>query len=82
MTQDEKIYKETAKALIGYYSWHMDELLELYNAMGFPPDYIIDRDYNAMGQTHEKDLSKIHLKIEGDGAYIWMDGLHTYFIKL
>ena len=42
MTQDEKIYKETAKALIGYYSWHMDELLELYN---------------AMGQTHEKDLS-------------------------
>lgn len=34
MTQDEKIYKETAKALIGYYSWHMDELLELYNAMG------------------------------------------------
>ena len=61
MTQDEKIYKETAKALIGYYSWHMDELLELYN---------------------EKDLSKIHLKIEGDGAYIWMDGLHTYFIKL
>ena len=58
MTQDEKIYKETAKALIGYYSWHMDELLELYN---------------AMGQTHEKDLSKLHLKIEGDGAYIWMD---------
>ena len=54
MTQDEKIYKEAAKALIGYYSWHMDELLELYNAMGFPPD----------------------------GAYIWMDGLHTYFIKL
>lgn len=38
--------------------------------------------YNAMGQTHEKDLSKLHLKIEGDGAYIWMDGLHTYFIKL
>ena len=60
MTQDEKIYKEAAKAL-------MDELLELYN---------------AMGQTHEKDLSKLHLKIEGDGAYIWMDGLHTYFIKL
>ena len=58
MTQDEKIYKEAAKALIGYYSWHMDELLELYN---------------AMGQTHEKDLSKLHLKIEGDGAYIWMD---------
>ena len=48
MTQDEKIYKEAAKALIGYYSWHMDELLELYN---------------AMGQTHEKDLSKLHLKI-------------------
>ena len=46
---------------------HMDELLELYN---------------AMGQTHEKDLSKLHLKIEGDGTYIWMDGLHTYFIKL
>lgn len=67
MTQDEKIYKETAKALIGYYSWHMDELLELYN---------------AMGQTHEKNLSKLHLKIEGDGAYIWMDGLHNYFIKL
>ena len=67
MTQYEKIYKEAAKALIGYYSWHMDELLELYN---------------AMGQTHEKDLSKLHLKIEGDGAYIWMDGLHTYFIKL
>ena len=67
MTQDEKIYKEAATALIGYYSWHMDELLELYN---------------AMGQTHEKDLSKLHLKIEGDGAYIWMDGLHTYFIKL
>ena len=55
MTQDEKIYKEAAKALIGYYSWHMDELLELYN---------------AMGQMHEKDLSKLHLKIEGDGAYI------------
>ena len=49
MTQDEKIYKEAAKALIGYYSWHMDELLELYN---------------AMGQTHEKDLSKLHLKID------------------
>ena len=59
MTQDEKIYKEAAKALIGYYSWHMDELLELYN---------------AMGQTHEKDLSKLHLKIEAM-AHIsgWMD---------
>ena len=45
MTQDEKIYKETAKALIGYYSWHMDELLELYN---------------AMGQTHEKDYPAPH----------------------
>ena len=42
----------------------------------------IKKLYNAMGQTHEKDLSKLHLKIEGDGAYIWMDGLHTYFIKL
>ena len=58
MTQDENLCKETAKALIGYYSWHLDELLELYN---------------AMGQTHEKDLSKLHLKIESDGAYIWMD---------
>ena len=48
MTQDENLCKETAKALIGYYSWHLDELLELYN---------------AMGQTHEKDLSKLHLKI-------------------
>ena len=61
MTQDEKIYKETAKALIGYYSWHMDELLELYN---------------AMGQTHEKDLSKIHLKI---GRWrIYLDGWTSY----
>ena len=51
MTQDEKIYKEAAKALIGYYSWHMDELLELYN---------------AMGQTHEKDLS------------IYLDGWTSY----
>ena len=67
MTQDENLCKETAKALIGYYSWHLDELLELYN---------------AMGQTHEKDLSKLHLKIDSDVAYIWMDGLHTYFIKL
>ena len=67
MTQEEKIYKETAKALIGYYSWHMDELLELCN---------------TMRQTHETDLSKLHLKIAGDGAYIWMDGLHTYFTKL
>lgn len=67
MMQDENLCKETAKALIEYYSWHADELLELYN---------------AMGQTHEKDLSKLHLKIESDGAYIWMDGLHTYFIKL
>ena len=46
MTQDEKIYKEAAKALIGYYSWHLDELLELYN---------------AMGAGHEKDLSKLLL---------------------
>ena len=53
MTQDEKIYKEAAKSLIGYYSWHMDELLELYNAMGFPPDYIIDRDY--MGNPYPKN---------------------------
>ena len=57
-----KNVKETAKALIGYYSWHMDELLELYN---------------AMGQTHEKDLSKLHLKIEGDGC-IYLDGWTSY----
>ena len=61
MTQDENLCKETAKALIGYYSWHLDELLELYN---------------AMGQTHEKDLSKLHLKIESDGAYL--DGWTSY----
>ena len=53
MTQDENLCKETAKALIGYYSWHLDELLELYNAMGFPPDYIIDRDY--MGNPYPKN---------------------------
>ena len=67
MTQDENLCKETAKALIGYYSWHLDELLELYN---------------AMGQTHEKDLSNLHLKTERAGAYIWQDRLHTHFIKL
>lgn len=37
----------------------MDELLELYN---------------AMGQTHEKDLSKLHLKIEAMvHIFGWMD---------
>ena len=40
MTQNTQLNKETAKALVGYYSWHMDELLKLYN---------------AMGQTHETD---------------------------
>ena len=30
-----------------------------------------------MGQTHEKDLSKLHLKIESDGAYI-LDGWTSY----
>ena len=62
MTQDEKIYKEAAKALIGYYSWHMDELLELYN---------------AMGQTHEKDLSKLHLTDRGRWR-IYLDGWTSY----
>jgi len=28
MTQNEQLNRETAKALMGYYSWHMDELLE------------------------------------------------------
>ena len=67
MTQDEKIYKEAAKALIGYYSWHMDELLKLYN---------------AMGQMNEQDASKLHLEIDGDRVYFWVEGLHIYFIKL
>ena len=34
MTQDEKIYKEAAKALIGYYSWHMDELFRALQCDG------------------------------------------------
>lgn len=67
MAQNEQLNKETAKALVGYYSWHKDELLKLYN---------------AMGQTHETDLSKLHIEVEGDRAYVWVEGLHKYFIQL
>ena len=34
MTQDENLCKETAKALIGYYSWHLDELLRALQCDG------------------------------------------------
>ena len=67
MTQTEQLNKEMAKALMEYYSWHMDELLKLYN---------------AMGQTNEQDASKLHLEIDGDRVYFWVEGLHIYFIKL
>lgn len=67
MTQNTQLNKETAKALVGYYSWHMDELLKLYN---------------AMGQTHETDSSKLHLEVEEDRACFWVDGFHKYFIQL
>lgn len=67
MTQNEQLNRETAKALMGYYSWHMDELLELCN---------------AAGGTNETDVSKVHLEM-GDGyARFGIEGLHTYFMKL
>ncbi len=67
MTQNKQINTEAAKALIGYYSWHMDELL------GF---------CNAAGGTNETDVSKVHLEI-GDGyVYFGINGFHTYFMKL
>ena len=31
---------------------------ELYNAMGFPPDYIIDRDYEGNVYTKSKQVAR------------------------
>lgn len=55
------------KKLVEYYSWHMDELLKLYN---------------AMAGTDFGDTALLHLEIEEEEARIWVDGGESFALKL
>lgn len=53
--------------LMKYYSWHMDELLKLYN---------------AISDSKEDDISKLILDIDEKYIRFGIEGVHIYFTNL
>lgn len=53
--------------LFGYYSWHMDELLTLYN---------------ALAGTDYRETDKLHLEQDKQAVYFWIEGGRTFYLPM